>query len=284
MASDEFSSFQVYKNLHLPTLITGGVFALIALVLSLMLIFRHLRSYTNPSEQKWIIAVLFMVPVYATESIISLCDSRFSMTCDILRNCYEAFALYAFGRYLVACLGGEPRVVEMLENKANQELREELLEKGGEEGENKKGSFCDFFCHPAILGKDMYTTVKFGLVQYMILKTTCAFLALILEILGVYGDGEFKWYYGYPYIAFVINFSQSWALYCLVQFYHVTHETLQPIRPLEKFISFKAIVFATWWQGVAIAIMCYFGIFPKTGKIQNAIQNFLICIEVNLSF
>lgn len=64
-------------------------------------------------------------------------------------------------------LGGEPRVVEMLENKANQELREELLEKGGEEGENKKGSFRDFFCHPAILGKDMYTTVKFGLVQYV---------------------------------------------------------------------------------------------------------------------
>lgn len=31
----------------------------------------------------------------------------------------------------------------------------------------------------------------------MILKTVCAFLALILELFGVYGDGEFKWYYGY---------------------------------------------------------------------------------------
>jgi hypothetical protein len=31
----------------------------------------------------------------------------------------------------------------------------------------------------------------------MILKTVCAFLAMILELFGVYGDGEFKWYYGY---------------------------------------------------------------------------------------
>ena len=31
----------------------------------------------------------------------------------------------------------------------------------------------------------------------MILKTVCAFLALLLELFGVYGDGEFKWNYGY---------------------------------------------------------------------------------------
>jgi hypothetical protein len=58
-------------------------------------------------------------------------------------------------------------VVEMLENKAKEELKEELLVKGGEEGVNKRGSFSDFFFHPTILGKDMYITVKFGLVQYV---------------------------------------------------------------------------------------------------------------------
>lgn len=84
----------------------------------------------------------------------------------------------------------------------------------------------------------------------------------------------------YPYIAAVINFSQTWALYCLVKFYNATHEKLQAIRPLAKFISFKAIVFATWWQGVGIAIICQTGLLPKEGKVQNALQDFLICIEV----
>lgn len=81
-------------------------------------------------------------------------------------------------------------------------------------------------------------------------------------------------------MAVVLNFSQMWALYCLVQFYNVTHERLEPIRPLAKFISFKAIVFATWWQGVGIALLCTFGVLPKEVKLQSGLQNFLICIEV----
>lgn len=75
-----------------------------------------------------------------------------------------------------------------------------------------------------------------------------------------------------------------WALYCLVQFYNVTYEKLQRIKPLAKFISFKAIVFATWWQGVGIALLCAIGIIAKEGKFQNAIQDFLICIEVSPFF
>lgn len=71
-----------------------------------------------------------------------------------------------------------------------------------------------------------------------------------------------------------------WALYCLVQFYNVTHQKLQPIKPLAKFISFKAIVFATWWQGVGIALVCNFGILPKDKKFQTGLQDLLICLEV----
>ena len=85
----------------------------------------------------------------------------------------------------------------------------------------------------------------------------------------------------YPYIAVVLNFSQMWALYCLVKFYNVTHERLQSIKPLAKFISFKAIVFATWWQGVGIALLHTIGVLPKEGKLQTGLQDFLICIEVS---
>nr|AAZ52688.1 hypothetical protein At1g23070 [Arabidopsis thaliana] len=267
-----------YRDLHLPSLIIGGSFATVAICLSLYSILQHLRFYTNPAEQKWIVSVLFMVPVYATESIISLSNSKFSLPCDILRNCYEAFALYSFGSYLVACLGGERRVVEYLEN----ESKKPLLEEGANESKKKKkkNSFWKFLCDPYVLGRELFVIEKFGLVQYMILKTFCAFLTFLLELLGVYGDGEFKWYYGYPYIVVVLNFSQMWALFCLVQFYNVTHERLKEIKPLAKFISFKAIVFATWWQGFGIALLCYYGILPKEGRFQNGLQDFLICIEV----
>ncbi|CAN0912111.1 Protein LAZ1 homolog 2 [Linum grandiflorum] len=87
----------------------------------------------------------------------------------------------------------------------------------------------------------------------------------------------------YPYIAVVLNFSQMWALYCLVQFYNVTHERLKPIRPLAKFISFKAIVFATWWQGVGIALLCAFDALPDDPKFRTGLQDFLICIEMAIA-
>ncbi|KAH6798582.1 organic solute transporter ostalpha protein [Perilla frutescens var. frutescens] len=269
----------IYKYLYWPAVSIAGCFVSVALVLSLFLTFQHLRWYTRPSEQKWIVSVVFMVPVYATESIISLCNAKLSLACDILRNCYEAFALYAFGSYLIACLGGEMQVMELLEDDAKKQISEPLLE-GETSSQLQQKTFCNFIFRPCVLGKKLFTIIRFGLVQYMILKTLCALLAFVLELCGVYGDGEFKWYYGYPYITIVLNFSQMWALYCLVQFYNVTHQRLRPIKPLAKFISFKIIVFATWWQGVGIVLLCTFGALPKEGKFQTGLQDFMICIEM----
>ncbi|KZV46798.1 transmembrane protein 184C [Dorcoceras hygrometricum] len=271
-----------YRHLHVPALIIAGFFVFIALSLSLYLTLQHLRTYNNPAEQKWIVVVICMVPAYATESILSLCNPKLSLTCDILRSCYEAFALYAFGSYLIGCLGGELRVLDFLEDEAKKQISKPLLE-GKKDPRVAYRTYCNFVCRPHVLGKDLFTIIKFGLVQYMILKTLCALLTIVLELCGVYGDGQFKWYYGYPYITVVLNFSQMWALYCLVQFYNVAHEELDPIRPLAKFISFKAIVFATWWQGVGIVLLCTFKVLPDDGKFKTGMQDFLICIEMAIA-
>ncbi|CAH1432070.1 unnamed protein product [Lactuca virosa] len=286
MLAEGMSSYMnesTHKDPHTLAVIIAACFVLIALLLSSVLIVQHLKWYTNPEEQKWIVAVLFMVPVYATDSILSLWKPKFALACDILRSCYEAFALYSFGSYLIACLGGERRVVELLENEKEKLLKKPLLDGKDVTLDLNRTALCKFFRQPRVLGEELLQIEKFGLVQYMILKTLCSFLAMILALVGVYGDGEFKLYYGYPYIAFVINFSQMWALYCLVKFYHVTHERLKPIRPLAKFISFKAIVFATWWQGVGIALLCYLEILPNGGRFQTELQDFLICIEMAIA-
>lgn len=85
-------------------------------------------------------------------------------------------------------------------------------------------------------------------------------------------------------MAVVINFSQSWALYCLVQFYTITKEELSHIKPLYKFVTFKSIVFLTWWQGVAIALIyslhLFKGPFAQALQFKSSIQDFIICIEV----
>jgi hypothetical protein len=83
-------------------------------------------------EQKFVLGVILMVPCYAIESVISpndfelfadrlqfnllifdtfllqyvsLVNPDTSVYCGILRDGYEAFAMYCFGRYITACLG-----------------------------------------------------------------------------------------------------------------------------------------------------------------------------------
>ena len=92
----------------------------------------------------------------------------------------------------------------------------------------------------------------------------------------------------YPYLAVVLNFSQSWALYCLVQFYGATKDELAHIKPLAKFLTFKSIVFLTWWQGVAIALLSSLGLFKssiaQSLQLKTSVQDFIICIEVHVFF
>lgn len=42
---------------------------------------------------------------------LSLLNSDAAFNCEVIRDCYEALALYCFERYLIACLG-------MLEDRA----------------------------------------------------------------------------------------------------------------------------------------------------------------------
>jgi hypothetical protein len=83
-------------------------------------------------------------------------------------------------------------------------------------------------------------------------------------------------------LAVVLNFSQTWALYCLVQFYTATKEKLEPIKPLSKFLTFKSIVFLTWWQGIAVAFLFSTGLFKGhlAQSLQTRIQDYIICLEV----
>ncbi|OMO79980.1 Organic solute transporter Ost-alpha [Corchorus capsularis] len=251
------------------------------------LIFEHLSSYKNPEEQKFLIGVILMVPCYSVESFVSLVDPSISVDCSILRDCYESFAMYCFGRYLVACLGGEERTIQFMERLGRASTKTPLLGLDCEKGTVKHPFPMNYILRPWKLGQWFYQVVKFGIVQYMLIKLLTAFLAVILEAFGVYCEGEFNWGCGYPYMAVVLNFSQSWALYCLVQFYTVTHEELAHIKPLAKFLTFKSIVFLTWWQGVAIALLDALGLFRSAIaeglQLKTSVQDFIICIEMGIA-
>nr|VDD47615.1 unnamed protein product [Brassica oleracea] len=292
----------------------AGAFLILTLSLSMYLVFDHLSTYKNPEEQMFLIGVILMVPCYSIESFASLVNPSISVDCGILRDCYESFAMYCFGRYLVACLGryhyhslsfllfffcvipnfslllpgGEDRTIEFMQREGRKSFKTPLLvDHTDDKGIIKHPFPMNLFLKPWRLSHWFYQVVKFGIVQYMIIKSLTALTALILEAFGVYCEGEFKWSCGYPYLAVVLNFSQSWALYCLVQFYGATKDELAHIKPLAKFLTFKSIVFLTWWQGVAIALLSSLGLFKssiaQSLQLKTSVQDFIICIEMGIA-
>ncbi|KAF8721074.1 hypothetical protein HU200_023490 [Digitaria exilis] len=273
------------KSLPSWPILSAGTSVTVALVLSLFLTFEHLCAYHQPEEQKFMIGLILMVPVYAVQSFFSLLNSNVAFICELMRDCYEAFAMYCFERYLIACLGGEESTIRFMEGRLQISESSPLLDVDYDYGIVKHPFPLSCFMRNWYLGPDFYHAVKIGIVQYMILKPICAVLAIFMELLGIYGEGKFGWKYGYPYLAVVLNFSQTWALYCLIQFYTATKDKLEPIKPLSKFLTFKSIVFLTWWQGVAVAFLFSTGLFKGhlAQSLQTRIQDYIICLEMGVA-
>ncbi|KAL5207914.1 hypothetical protein ABZP36_032349 [Zizania latifolia] len=268
-------------------ILISGFFMLLSVSFSTYLIFQHLSAYNNPEEQKFVLGVILMVPCYAAESYVSLVNPDTSVYCGILRDAYEAFAMYCFGRYITACLGGEDRTIAFLKREGGEDSGEPLLHHASEKGIIHHHFPVNYILKPWRVGVRFYQIIKFGIFQYVIIKTLTASLSLILQPFGAYCEGEFNLRCGYPYFAAVLNFSQYWALYCLVAWYMATKDELSHIKPLAKFLSFKSIVFLTWWQGVMIAIMYSLGLvrspLAQSLELKTSIQDFIICIEMGIA-
>ncbi|XP_071923784.1 protein LAZ1 homolog 1 isoform X2 [Coffea arabica] len=189
------------------------------------------------------------------------------------------------GSCLCIRIGGEESTIEFMENQSMFSSSIPLIDEAYAYGVVEHPFPLNCCLRQWSLGPDFYQAVKIGIVQYMILKMICALLAMFFQLFGIYGEGKFEWGYAYPYLAVILNFSQTWALYCLVQFYSVTKNKLAPIKPLAKFLTFKSIVFLTWWQGVAVAFLLSLGAFKGSlaQVLQSRIQDYIICIEMGVA-
>ena len=90
------------RTLHDLGLYIGAIFTFIAVVVSLFLITMHATHYLKPWEQRHIIRILFMVPVYAAVSLLSYYYYNHSVYFEVIRDCYEAFAIASFFSLLCA--------------------------------------------------------------------------------------------------------------------------------------------------------------------------------------
>ncbi|XP_059617559.1 transmembrane protein 184C [Phlebotomus argentipes] len=256
-------------------ILIGGLFVLTALPISFWHITQHMINYTKPILQKHIVRILWMVPIYALNALLGLLFPAHVIYMDSIRECYEAYVIYNFMVYLLNYLNLE------MDLEANMQLKPSV-----------KHLFPLCWMRPWEMGTEFIHNCKHGILQYTVIRPITTFVSVACELGGVYGEGLFSANVAYPYILVVNNLSQFCAMYCLVLFYQANKVELQPMRPLPKFLCIKAVVFFSFFQGVIINFLVYFGVISNIfgsdehdsyQDLSAKLQNFLICIEMFLA-
>lgn len=268
---DESRGWLAYKRIPLTYVawLCAALCVVITMLTSTKLILRHLDYYANPDTQKYVVRILFMAPIYAVDSLLALTFVGWATTyIDVFRDCYEAFTIYNFLKLLVVLLGGERAVIEMLQKRSQVPLIFPLN-----------------WMEPWEMGAELFYSCKYGALQYVLVKPTCALIMFVSGAAGIYGPNSFSLARLHFYVFFFSNVSQMWALYCLVMFYVALREELAPYNPVLKFVIVKAVVFFCFWQGMLLGILAYMGYIGGTAdfdsaQIVEAIQELLVCVEM----
>ena len=277
-----FVSIEMWNSGYEPHILawfSGGMCVILAVPISVFEIFWHLVYFSNPSLQRYVIRILWMVPIYGIESWFALRYTENAVYLQAFREFYEAYVIWSFLHFLMSFLGDqEADIVDLLQRKAQLlAVKDRYI---------PKKHIPPFCClKPWKLGKPFFYSCKLGVLQYVIIKIFTTTITVICVNKNIYGEGEFTIFRAYPYIAFIDNWSQLWALYCLAIFYTGLKKELQPIKPFSKFLSVKAIVFFSWWQGFFIQIAVSTGYITHTAfytkdNVARALQNWLVCIEM----
>lgn len=244
-------------------LVVGGLAAGFAILFSLWHVYQHLMHYTEPVFQRYIIRIIFTVPVYAVTSLCSLLDSENAVYYTTVRDVYEAWVIYNFMSLMLAYLGGPGEVLSHVNGK--------VIEPSWWHGT------C---CFPPMHVNAAYLRrCKQGTIQFVYVKPILAAVTIILQANGKFGEGEFNTDQGYLYITIMYNICYTVALFALLMFYLATREMLEPHKPLLKFIIVKTIIFLTYWQGFLFQILYSSGAISSVNEAV-VLQNFIICLQM----
>ncbi|PPQ71311.1 hypothetical protein CVT24_012037 [Panaeolus cyanescens] len=272
--------------------IAGGT-AILTIIISSFTILGHCRNYTKPAQQRQILRILYMPPIYAIISFFSYRFFRDYTYYSFIQIAYEAITLSAF---LLL-------IIEYVAETASGHSAEKAIER--KDKMPLPIPFCcwryrptkAYFMYTVKVGKPISVFIapsfifrypnQWSVLQYVIIRPAASIAGIICEKYEVlcHSDG-YTWRHAAVYIEVVNFISISIALYGLLVFYGLMHHELVGRRPMAKFLSIKLIVMFTfyqlfvfgWLEGRVIHATQYW----TTANIANGLNALAICIEMVL--
>jgi hypothetical protein len=224
----------------------SAIFGLISVLISFYLIFRHATHYLVPNQQRYIIRVLLMIPVYATVSFLSIVYYKHAVYFQVLRDCYEAFAISSFFtlmcEYVAPGLHEQKKYFRALEP-VNWVWGVFFMQKctGGE----NHGPF-----RKPRSGLTWFNVVWAGIFQYCLVRVLFTIVSVVAEYFNRYCEHSLHPAFAHIWVVCFEGASVTVAMFCLVQFYIQLKDALKSYRPALKIICIKLVIFFSFWQSV----------------------------------
>lgn len=238
---------------------------------AMKLLAQHVLNWKKPKEQKVIVIIILMAPLYAVDSYVGLINffgsEAFFTFLDSIKECYEALVIAKFLSLMYSYLN-----ISLSKNIVPDEIK----------GREIHHSFpmTLFQPHTTRLDHQTLKLLKNWTWQFVVIRPVCSILMITLQYFDIYPNWV-SWAN-----TIILNISVSLALYSLVVFYHVFSKELEPHKPLAKFLCIKGIVFFCFWQGIVLDLLATLGIIRSryswlaVERIEEGYQNILVCIEM----
>lgn len=97
-------------------------FAGISVMISSLHILLHLKNYSMPQVQLYVIRILLTCPVYAITSCLALSLGSYGIFAEVVRDVYESVVVYSFMHLILEYCGGETDCVYLMENEPRLRL------------------------------------------------------------------------------------------------------------------------------------------------------------------
>ncbi|QIX01117.1 hypothetical protein AMS68_006634 [Peltaster fructicola] len=223
----------------------------LATIISLILVFFHGTHYSRPYEQKHIIRILMMIPVYAVISFLSFYFYKHAVYYQVIRDCYEAFAIASF--FTLLCHYIAPDLHQQKNYFRTIHAKNWFWSVFGLQyltGGQNKGPL-----RRPRSGLTWFNVVWIGVFQYCLVRVACTLAALFTQLTGRYCEHSINPAYGHFWVQVLTAVSVTIAMFCLIQFYIQTKDDLKEHSPFLKVICIKLVIFFSFWQQLVISFL-----------------------------
>ncbi|KAJ6788765.1 hypothetical protein PWT90_03316 [Aphanocladium album] len=239
-----------HLTFHELARIIGAACTLIAVLLSLYLAWMHALHYTKPREQRYIIRILFMVPVYAISSFLQIQWYRHAIYFQVISDCYEAFAIASF--FALLCHYVAPDL-----HSQKEFFREMRPIKPWVMPVNWFAKCCGGQRGPWRTPKSGLTWFNInwiGVYHYCFIRVAMTISAVVSQYFEKYCESSNSPVFAHIWIIVLNALAVTVAMFCLIQVYIQLKEALKEQKLLIKIIAIKLVVFLSFWQASAISV------------------------------